>query len=104
MYFEIDNYQDLAMSTRLETADEVYAMLGLSGEVGELHGYIAKVIRDDTDIDREHIKKELGDILWFIAAIAHDQGLRLSEIADTNINKLKKRKAAGTLQGSGDNR
>lgn len=104
MFHDFDDYQEKAMSTRLASSDETYALLGLSGEVGELHSHIAKVIRDDQKVDLEYVSKELGDILWFIAAIASDAGLNLSDIAEGNVNKLKKREASGTLKGSGDNR
>lgn len=100
-----NEYQELAMSTRLETADEAYALFGLVGEVGELYGYIAKVIRDgEKDDHQAYVKKEMGDILWFLAAIAYDHGLRLDEIAQANVEKLQSRKQRGTLQGSGDER
>ena len=108
---QFDVYQVAAMSTRLPTADETYALLGLSGEVGELHSFVAKYIRDG---DRENadqvtamqvgIAKELGDILWFIAAIADDFNISLSTIAALNLKKLAKRQAEGSLGGSGDER
>ena len=97
-------YQFNAGEYRLNSATLQYALLGLSGEVGELHSYIAKLIRDGGAADQEHIKKELGDILWFVAAIASDYGLTLEEVARGNIQKLSSRKERGTLQGSGDNR
>jgi NTP pyrophosphatase (non-canonical NTP hydrolase) len=97
-------YQEEAMSFRMESADQGYALLGIAGEVGELLGYIAKAVRDDTSADLLHIKKELGDILWFVAAIADDVGLSLGSIAEGNIEKLSGRKDRGTLGGSGDER
>ncbi len=101
----MSDYQHDALSFRMESADEAYALFGLVGEVGELYGYIAKVIRDgDKDDHQEYVKKELGDILWFLAAIAYDHGLRLDDIAMANLQKLKGRKERGTIQGSGDNR
>lgn len=101
----LSDYQHDALSFRMESADEAYALFGLVGEVGELYGYIAKVIRDGEKADhQEYVKKELGDILWFLAAIAYDHGLRLDDIAMANIQKLKGRKERGTIQGSGDNR
>jgi NTP pyrophosphatase (non-canonical NTP hydrolase) len=103
-----DEYQEQAMTTRTPTANSAYALLGLSGEVGEVHSLFAKQIRDEhLDDDDEFLlqmKKELGDVLWFIAAIAKDFDINLSDIAKTNIEKLKKRKESGTIQGSGDNR
>lgn len=100
----LNEYQMLAMRFRLDSADEAYALFGLSGEVGELHGYVAKAIRDGFEPDIEHMKKELGDILWFVAAIATDLGLDLKDLAMTNLNKLESRKARNTIQGHGDNR
>lgn len=97
-------YQDLAMALRLPTADQLYAREGLAGEVGELLGYFAKCRRDGVIVDRNHVKKELGDTLWFITAIARDFGFSLEDIADGNLEKLYGRKERGTLQGSGDNR
>lgn len=101
-----DEYQAHAMSTRLKTADEAYALFGLVGEIGELYGYIAKVIRDETEdaSHQDYVKKELGDILWFLAAVAQDHGLTLDQIAQANVVKLQSRKERGTLQGSGDER
>lgn len=101
----MNNYQAEAMSLRLASADDVYAKYGLVGEVGELFSLLAKSRRDGRKLDHElMIKKELGDVLWFIAAIAMDHGYTLEEIGESNLAKLGKRKIDGTLQGSGDNR
>jgi NTP pyrophosphatase (non-canonical NTP hydrolase) len=100
-----NEYQSEASNVRLPSAGPMYALFGLSGEVGELHSLIAKAIRDGRTYSYDqNIKKELGDVLWFIAAIAADHGFTLEEVAQANINKLKDRKDRGTLQGSGDNR
>lgn len=99
-----NEYQQKAMSFRLESANAPYAFMGLVGEVGELYGAIAKAMRDDTEIDPEYVKKELGDILWFVAAITTDMQLNLSDVAQKNIEKLGSRKARGVIQGSGDDR
>lgn len=50
------------------------------------------------------VKKELGDVMWMVAAIADDNGLSLSEIAEHNIAKLIDREQRGVIDGSGDNR
>ena len=99
-----NEYQQKAMAFRLESAGSPYAFMGLIGEVGELYGAIAKAMRDDKEIDPEYVKKELGDILWFVAAITTDMNLNLSDVAQKNIEKLGGRKARGTIQGSGDDR
>ena len=100
-----NEYQDKAMSFRLDTATTMYALLNLSGEVGELHSLLAKRIRDGAPANfDELLLKELGDILWSVAAIATDYNYKLEDVADANITKLESRKARNTLQGSGDTR
>ena len=102
---KLNDYQAEAMSFRLPSATPDYALFNLSGEVGELHSLIAKAIRDGAKFDFElQVKKELGDVLWCLSAVAADYGYTLEDVAQSNINKLGKRKQDGTLTGSGDNR
>lgn len=100
---ELNQYQYEAMKTRLPTANANYALYNLSGEVGELHSLVAKFIRDGK-LDMELVKKELGDILWCLAAVVLDYGFTLEDVANTNLQKLSKRASKGTLSGTGDNR
>lgn len=100
---ELNQYQYEAMKTRLPTANANYALYNLSGEVGELHSLVAKFIRDGK-LDMDLVKKELGDILWCLAAVVLDYGFTLDDVAEANLQKLQKRKKAGTLNGTGDNR
>lgn len=104
----LNEYQYHAMSFRMDTADEAYALFGLVGEVGELCSFVAKSIRDNPDNTPDdvqaYVKKELGDILWMISAIAADNGLLMSEVAEANIKKLNSRKERGVITGSGDDR
>ena len=102
----LDQYQIEAMKLRLPTADREYALLNLAAEAGEVVGKAAKHRRDGGDVDEYNtfIKKELGDVMWQVAAVAKDHGLTLSEICIHNLQKLWGRKDNGTLQGSGDNR
>jgi len=99
-----NKYQEEALKTRLPTAGEAYTLLGIAGEVGELLSLVAKGIRDEVAIDEDKMKKELGDILWFIAAIASDLEIKLDDVAKANIEKLAKRKENNTITGSGDDR
>lgn len=89
-------------------SDWVYPVLGLVGEAGEIADKMKKVIRDDGNIISEEkkseVKKELGDVLWYISQIAFELGLSLDDIAKGNIEKLSSRMDRGTLSGSGDNR
>lgn len=103
--YTLNDYQGDALRFRMESANEQYALLGLAGEAGEVASLAAKAIRDGKTHEYEHnMKKELGDVLWFIAAIAADNGYTLQDVADANIYKLNNRKKAGTIGGSGDNR
>lgn len=105
MIYTLNDYQAKALSFRMESANEQYAVENLAGEVGELFSLRAKAIRDGRKPDYEqNIKKELGDILWSVAAVAADNGFTLADIANGNIFKLESRSARNVLGGSGDNR
>lgn len=84
--------------------------LGLAGETGEVIEKIKKMIRDKDGVfhptpeDIEELKKELGDVLWYLSAIAEYNGLSLQAIAENNLQKLEDRKERGKIHGSGDNR
>jgi NTP pyrophosphatase (non-canonical NTP hydrolase) len=86
----------------------IYPTLGLSGEAGEVAEKIKKVIRDKggeiNDETRSEIKKELGDVLWYVSQLATELGLSLDDVAESNIQKLYDRMERGVLQGNGDNR
>lgn len=103
------DYQDKAWTFAVPTAkNQDYILWNFVGEVGEFFGKMAKFKRDGNPSQlAEHeaaLKKELGDIVWFVAAIATMNGWDLQEIAEGNIKKLQARKEFGTIQGSGDNR
>lgn len=101
-------YQIEAMETAVYPPGLEYPILGLAEEAGEVAGKYAKVIRDQhgelLPHDRMAMKKELGDVLWMLAAIAHELGYSLDEIGGDNLLKLADRKQRGTIQGSGDDR
>jgi NTP pyrophosphatase (non-canonical NTP hydrolase) len=101
-------YEVAAAATAMYPKDTSYPFLGLCGEAGEVAELAKKTIRDNngiwTEDRRQLLKKELGDVLWYLAAIARDNGFTLDEIAQSNIDKLLSRKERGVLQGSGDNR
>ena len=76
---------------------------GLAGETGEVMEYLKKLERDGKE-DREHLKKELGDVLYYLAMIGETFGIPLSEVVAGNQEKLNGRIERGTLQGSGNDR
>ena len=102
----LDAYQAQAKATAVypyEKADQ-YLIAGLAGEVGELASIFAKHWRGDGDLNHDHAKAELGDILWFVAMLAEQLDTDLTEVAQNNLNKLADRANRGKLKGNGDNR
>ena len=87
-----------------DTGTVLNACLGLSGEVGEFNDMIKKWIFHEKDLDEEHLKKELGDIMWYIAMMCHAFGWGLDEIMEMNINKLKARYPEGFDTDRANNR
>lgn len=86
----------------------VYPTLGLVNEAGEVAGKIKKIFRDkDGSIsaaDREALKYELGDVLWYLTQICTELDLTLEEVAAANLEKLFSRLARNQIQGEGDHR
>lgn len=86
----------------------IYPTLGLTNEAGEVAGKIKKVFRDKAGVisssDRDALKAELGDVLWYLAQVATELGLSLDDIAENNIAKLLDRQARGKIHGEGDDR
>lgn len=107
---DFQEYQQKARETAIYPNEQsiLYPALGLCGECGEVAEKVKKVIRDKggefDEFDRMNIRKELGDVLWYIAQIASDLDLRLESVAIANVEKLRIRKQNGTLSGSGDDR
>lgn len=104
----LDEYQSRARATAIYPTYHavVYPALGLVGEAGELANKLKKILRDGlaAEAKREELADELGDVLWYVAALASDLGYDLSAIADRNLAKLASRAERGTLRGSGDDR
>jgi NTP pyrophosphatase (non-canonical NTP hydrolase) len=110
-FSDFDKYQEECGKTAVypKVGEKfVYPLLGLQGETGEVSEKIKKVFRDEggkiTPEKREEIKKELGDVLWYLAQLSKELGIKFSEVASSNLEKLASRKVRGKLHGSGDNR
>lgn len=86
----------------------VYPTLGLVNEAGELAGKVKKIFRDKGgvigDEERQALKYELGDVLWYLAQIATELDLSLEEVASANLEKLFSRLERGKIGGEGDYR
>ena len=114
----VNEYQEAVLATAVypEQFRVIYPALGMNGEAGEVAEKIKKVIRDtafSTDAEgaivlsndkRIELAKEIGDVLWYCATLSYDLGMKLEDVAQMNINKLKSRQERGKLSGSGDNR
>ncbi len=100
----IEEYQELAFKTALETAkNPAYMVSNLTSEAGEVAGKYAKWIRDGI-LDEEGMQKEVGDVLWQIAGLSTVMGWSLADLASKNLQKLAQRQMNNTLKGSGDDR
>lgn len=120
----LNDYQEQAMTTCMETSNNVsYMLLGLQEEAGELAGKFSKAIRKgwitikkndiDVNIDctaedfmelKYGILKEAGDVLWMLAGFCYTMGVELEDVARMNLDKLAARKKNHTIDGEGDNR
>jgi NTP pyrophosphatase (non-canonical NTP hydrolase) len=100
------DYQELAARLALPTAlNDQYLSLGLVGEAGEVASLFAKAVRDSEGlVNQDNLKKELGDVLWFVAVLAQHYNIDMNDLAIGNINKLRSRQQRGVLGGSGDDR
>ena len=97
---EAKQYQKLAARTLIDAPDfeipdseimVVWSAIGLAGEAGEVAELAKKGVFHRHGIDKEKFKNELGDCLWYIAALCTTMELDLAEIMEENIEKLKKR-------------
>lgn len=106
----INEYQDKAVETAIYGTGNaiIYPTLGLAGETGEVAEKVKKVLRDKEGVfsvnEKREIAFELGDVLWYLAALSRDLGYTLDEIAKANLEKLASRKARNVISGNGDNR
>ena len=107
---DLDMYQKVALTTAIYPREQaiIYPTLGLTGEAGEAANKVKKIIGDGSDSKDEklvsEIKAEIGDCLWYIAVLANDFDIKLSDIASANIEKLALRQKNNTIHGSGDDR
>lgn len=112
----LKDYSKVALETKLYHESQItptfskiiYLCLGLGGECGELYEKVKKAIRDkNCKVDEEFltlIKKELGDILWYWAAVCDEFGIDPDEVSAMNLEKIKDRLERDVLKGEGDER
>lgn len=115
----LEEYGEAAMSSAVYKSDvrllsekgtiiALYPFIKLGGEIGEVLDKLGKIIRDSDGVlsikQQEALMHELGDVLWYTNACAHELGYSLGTVARRNIGKLAGRVARNTIQGSGDER
>ena len=102
----LKTYSDWVETKILTSSDErlVENTLGLVGEAGEVAEKVKKLIRDKSRFTKQDIVKELGDVVFYVTALANYYGSDLREVIEENVSKLDGREARGTLKGNGDNR
>ncbi|MEU5556366.1 nucleoside triphosphate pyrophosphohydrolase family protein [Streptomyces globisporus] len=94
---DINRYQLAAIKTLQEPAPgtdpAVVPLLGLVGEVGSLATAYKKRLRDGPGLvsGKQLVREELGDVLWYVAALAHRFGLDLEDVAAANLVKISDR-------------
>jgi len=94
---ELNTYQSLAARTMTADPDFTFEKqlanfaLGIAREGGEIADELKKVLFHGHPLDRTVLADELGDLLWYVAALASSAGLTLEEIAAGNVAKLRKR-------------
>ena len=107
---DFNSYQRSATKTAIYPPEHkiLYPALGLAGEAGEVANKVKKLMRDGVNNMpenwRDDIASEIGDVLWYCAALATDLNLSLGTIAGLNQAKLHKRMSENKIGGSGDNR
>ena len=92
---KLNEYQNETNRTAPPIDDTISCLvnfsMGLSGESGEVTDHLKKVAFHGHELDTQHIAKELGDILWYVARSAETIGFTLEDIAMMNVEKLNKR-------------
>lgn len=113
---KFDEYQKQAITTDaygggpkpIGSEAFINKLLGLCGESGEVADKFKKIFRNNAGVmsegDKAEIVKELGDVLWYLNAIASYLEVSLDDLAQKNLDKLFDRKSRGVIKSAGDNR
>ena len=110
---DFNEYQDLASQTadfsgRPGEYPLMYSCMGLAGETGEVIEKVKKVMRNNggemSEEQREAIKQEIGDVLWYLSQVARFCDILLDEGAEANVKKLADRRERGVIRSEGDTR
>jgi NTP pyrophosphatase (non-canonical NTP hydrolase) len=102
---EMNEYQRQALVTMMKFDSKkdqiINGLLGLAGESGEVCELLKKHFCVGDELDKEKLKKELGDVMWYIAEICDAYGFTMQDVAEKNISKLRARHGE-KFSGTGD--
>ena len=93
-YYQMDAMRTASIPVEDTGAMMTHAIFGMCSEAGEVAGIFQKVYQGH-DIEGDHLKKELGDVLWMVAEACTAAGFKMSEVMAANIEKLQKRYPEG---------
>lgn len=111
----LNQYQERARATAdypLLGENLLYPAIGAGEEAGEILGKVKKLWRnkgktaakDLTQEEKDAIIKEVGDNLWYLAAMCNELGITLQYAGEVNLAKLADRRERGVIKSEGDNR
>ena len=102
----LNDYQDQAGKYQLSSSPPEERIFGLLEEAGEVAGLFKRMLRGDysPDIVATKLHKELGDVLWYLARVAADNGWTLESVAKENLEKLESRQTRNLIIGTGSDR
>lgn len=107
-----NEYQKKALTTAVINPDPLMGktiwVMGVAGEAGEVVEKWKKIVAYKagkiSSQDLDELEKELGDVVWYIAVLAHSLGLSFEEMMEKNLKKLSDRQKRNVVKGAGDNR
>lgn len=103
-YMLANGYQEAAMEFAVYPPGSLYPFFGLAEESGEVMGKVAKAIRKGVPFPVEDIEKELGDVLWMVAACCDHLNTDMGTVMQKNLAKLADRASRDCIVGEGDTR
>ena len=103
-----NDYQEKTRDTWESNKKDLERILfGIAGETGEVLEIFKKFYRGDYNqkfLDYDKIRKEIGDVLYYLAMLCNNLGMKLDDVAEVNLFKLKSRKKRNKIKGDGDER
>jgi NTP pyrophosphatase (non-canonical NTP hydrolase) len=85
---------EIEVAQLLKNSHDIHLVAGLASETGEVCAVFQKSSYKNLPVDLQNLAEELGDVLFYTAAIANKYGMTLQELQDNNIKKLRDRHAS----------